>query len=232
MKKYTLLLLTLVMSSSLLGCTQQSNTASNNASSSSTTAESSTPATTTTDEAGQTETSTTTTATLAKQGETATDEQVQAATDVAKQYKQAEYQVTDYSKLNMDTDNEASTDTPSLPAVYQQQYDQLKSYATPEFLNKQTTSRVLILPQRLAVQSKSNVTTTDLKLTADPVFKVNGIMEIAYEMNIAVGDKEKIPFQGTLQLQQVSGEWKVINDAYDQAQLAKLLDRVNGNTAS
>ncbi|WP_411344973.1 hypothetical protein ACE3MZ_02450 [Paenibacillus sp. WLX1005] len=227
MKKYTLLLLTLVMSGSLLGCSQQSSPASTNETSSPTTAETNAAATTN-NETGQTEQTTPT----AKQGETATDEQVQAATDVAKQYKQAEYQVTDYSKLNLDTNNEESLNEASLPEVSQQQYDRLEPYASAEFLSKQAMSRVLILPQRLATQSQSNVTTTDLKLTADPVFKVKGIMEIAYEMNIAVGDKEKIPSKGTLQLQQVSGEWKVINDAYDQAQLAQLLDRVNGNSSS
>lgn len=229
MKKYTVLLLTLIMSSSLLGCTQQSNTANNTPTDNSATTQQQTE-TTTTASTDKTEPSSQASPTTAQQGTTATAEQVKAATEVAKQYKQAEYDVPDYKQLNMD--DSSATDKSGLPAIYQQQYEHLQSYTTANFLKQQITNRLLVLPQHLAVQSKANLKADDLQLTPDPVFKVKGIMEIDYQMNIAVGDKEKIPLTGTLQLQQNEGEWKVINDAYNKTQLAKLLDRAAGRATS
>jgi hypothetical protein len=228
MKKYTVLLLTLILSSSLLGCTEQSSTANNNNSSSSVSTQSPADASVAIS-SGEMEQSPSSSP-APKQGDTATEDQLHAATQVAKQYKQTEYDVQNYKQIHLD-DTTVAGDL-GLPRVYQQQYEHLQPYVTSKFLAQQITNRMLILPQQLAVQSKANVKATDLKLNADPVFKVKGIMEIDYEMNIMVGDTEKIPFTGTLQLQQNNGEWKVINDAYNQTQLAKLIDRAHGKTAS
>ncbi|WP_046216377.1 hypothetical protein [Paenibacillus wulumuqiensis] len=221
MKKYTFLLLTLVMSASLLGCTQQSSPT----------------ATSSNQPAANTDTNTATTAPTAtttgesvaagKQGDKVSEQQVQAAIAVAKKYKETEYTVPDYKNLDIEFQIPTETDDPpKLPPSIQQHYDQLLQYATESALTYTLENRLLDVPLRLAIHGKSPVSPQQLELHADPVLKVKGIMEIDYKMNIQLDrTKEQLPLEGTMQLQQIDGQWKVIHDAYDSTDLSNLINR-------
>ncbi|WP_017812609.1 hypothetical protein [Paenibacillus shenyangensis] len=225
MKKYTLLLLTLVMSTSLLGCTEQSSKpASNNESAGTSGTEAAAPATTTT---APTET-TSEPAVAGKQGDTVNEEQLKAAIEVAKKYKETEYTIPDYKNLDLEFKTpKKTTDPVELPPSMQQHYDNLLPYATQKAMDNSLRNRLIELPLRLAVTEKSSISPQNLELHADPVLKVKGILEIDYTMKVQLDrTKEQLPLQGTLQLQQIDGTWKVINDAYDSDDLNKLLTRM------
>ncbi|WP_046225815.1 hypothetical protein [Paenibacillus dauci] len=225
MKKYTLLLLTLVMSTSLLGCTEQSSKpASNNESAGTGGTEAAAPATTTT---APTET-TSEPAVAGKQGDTVNEEQLKAAIEVAKKYKETEYTIPDYKNLDLEFKTpKKTTDPVELPPSLRQQYDTLLPYATSTALDNSLRNRLIYLPLQLALMEKSSISPQHLELHADPVLKVKGILEIEYTMKLQLDrSKEQLPLRGTLQLQQMDGTWKVINDANDSDNFNVMLDRV------
>ncbi|ANF95474.1 hypothetical protein [Paenibacillus bovis] len=223
MKKYTLLLLTLVMSTSLLGCTQQSSKpASNNEPAGASGTEAAATTTTTAPAATTSEP-----AAAGKQGDTVNEEQLKAAIEVAKKYKETEYTVPDYTSLDLEFEiPKKTTDPVKLPPSMQQQYDNLLQYATQTAMDNSLRNRLIDLPLQLAVKEKSPISPQHLEFHADPVLKVKGILEIDYTMKVQLDrTKEQLPLQGTVQLQQIDGTWKVINDKYDSDDRNKLFTR-------
>ncbi|WP_458120245.1 hypothetical protein [Paenibacillus sp. Z6-24] len=152
---------------------------------------------------------------------------------VAKKYKETEYTVPDYKNLDIEFQIPAKTDDPpKLPPSIQQHYDQLLQYATESALTYNLKTRLLDVPLRLAIHGKSPVSPQQLELHADPVLKVKGIMEIDYKMNIQLDlTKEQLPLEGTMQLQQIDGQWKVIHDAYDSTDRGNLANRLMADSS-
>lgn len=178
-----------------------------------------------------------------QQGETANTEQLKAATAVAQKYKETQYKVDDYTQLQLDypEDQEITSETITnedgsihLPPAMQEQYDRLQPYCTEKALDREFMNRTLILPQQIAVTHKTNLNSANLELQADPVLKVNGILEIEYTMDIQQQSNDKnLSLAGTLQLQEINGELKIINDAYNKTDLSNLLNSIDrGHTAS
>ncbi|WP_208618700.1 hypothetical protein [Paenibacillus kribbensis] len=147
--------------------------------------------------------------TITQENKNASD--IQNVTQIATQFKQTEFEVSDYHKE-------------ITPDWVEQRKSKLEPLTTTNFLKKQTDNRRIALPLEIASLEKTTLSLEDLQIQEKNTTKES--IELTYSGTLVLKDKnEKIPLEGQLTFLKENDTWKVNNDLYNVEKLQEILDK-------
>lgn len=139
------------------------------------------------------------------------DSDIQNVTQIATQFKQTEFEVSDYHKK-------------ITPDWIEQRKSKLEPLMTTNFLKKQTDNRRIALPLEIASLKKTTLSLEDLQIQEKNATKES--IELTYSGTLVLKDKnENIPLEGQLTFLKENDTWKVNNDIYNVEKLQEILDQ-------
>ncbi|OWR33045.1 hypothetical protein CDO73_00620 [Saccharibacillus sp. O23] len=151
------------------------------------------------------------------------------AQDIAEKFKKADLEV---SKSQRE-DYEASMqgDESKLEDWIADRYGQLAPYADEKFLASYMMNRIGMLPYEAAVNTDSELTISDLKMTTNSVDLEKKLVRIDYTLNLEFSSgRDPLALEGAIWVQEGQDGWKVMKDVPEKASFRELYNLATPNT--